>query len=94
VSKRRPRNRSAGFKPLDNWLSRHRNPVSFWMHMVGVPMTVAAVVVAVMGYVLAGVGLFVAGYALQFLGHAIEGNRSGEEMLVRKLLRRREDRHD
>jgi hypothetical protein len=32
------------------------------------------------------IGAFVGGYALQFIGHAIEGNRSGEEMLLRKLL--------
>jgi hypothetical protein len=77
-------------KPLQNWLSRHRNPVSFWLHMVGIPATILAVVVAVGGYWLIGAALFVAGYALQFIGHAIEGNRSGEEELVRKLLARRE----
>jgi hypothetical protein len=32
--------------------------------------------------------MFVGGYALQFLGHLIEGNRSGEEMLVRRLAGR------
>jgi len=31
--------------------------------------------------------MFFGGYALQFIGHIIEGNRSGEEMLVRRLLR-------
>ena len=23
--------------PIENWLSRHRNPASFWLHMVGIP---------------------------------------------------------
>ena len=31
--------------------------------------------------------MFIGGYALQFIGHIIEGNRSGEEMFVRRLLR-------
>ncbi len=31
--------------------------------------------------------MFVGGYALQFIGHIIEGNISGEEMLIRRLLR-------
>ena len=30
--------------------------------------------------------MFIGGYALQFIGHLVEGNRSGEEMLLRRLL--------
>jgi len=30
--------------------------------------------------------MFVAGYALQLIGHVVEGNRSGEERVIRKLL--------
>jgi len=33
--------------------------------------------------------MFAAGYALQFVGHLIEGNRSGEEMLLRRLFGRK-----
>ena len=79
-----------GFKrAVDNWMSRHRNPVSFWLHMVGVPacFVAAPIMLAVQQWWMAG-ALFVGGYALQFIGHAVEGNRSGEEMLVRKLLSR------
>ena len=74
--------------PLDNWMSRHGHPVSFWLHMIGVPacFVAAPVMVAFKQWWLSGV-LFVGGYALQFLGHAIEGNRSGEAMLIRRIFR-------
>jgi uncharacterized membrane protein YGL010W len=73
--------------PIRNWLSRHRNPANFWIHMLGIPATIAAVPLAAAGrWAMAG-AFFVAGYALQFLGHAVEGNRSGEAMLIRRLLR-------
>ena len=74
--------------PLRNWLSRHKNPTNFWLHMLGIPATVAGVGVAVAGLWVLGVGVFVAGYALQFIGHAAEGNSPGEAMLVRRILRR------
>lgn len=73
-----------------SWRSRHRHPVSFALHMVGIPACfVAAPILAVLGQWLWAAGAFVGGYALQFLGHFMEGNRSGEEMLLRKLLGRR-----
>lgn len=74
-------------KLLDGWLSRHKNPMSFWLHMAGIPACfLAAPVMLVIQQWWWALGLFVGGYALQFLGHIIEGNRSGEEELVRKLL--------
>ena len=73
---------------LRNWLSRHRNRTNFVLHAAGIPATVAAVPLAVMNHWLLAGGLFVGGYALQFLGHVVEGNRSGEETLIRRLLRR------
>ena len=73
--------------PIRNWLSRHRNPTSFWLHMLGIPATILAVPLAICGYWVIAVAMFVAGYALQFIGHAVEGNRSGEAMLLRRLLR-------
>jgi len=77
-------------KWLTNWLSRHRNRTSFALHMVGIPAAfVAAPVTALMKYWVLAAGLFFGGYALQFIGHMIEGNRSGEEELVRRLLRKR-----
>ncbi len=76
-------------KPIENWLSRHKNPTSFWLHMIGIPacFLVTPVLLCLRQWWLSG-AMFVAGYALQFLGHLIEGNRSGEEMLLRRLLGR------
>ena len=43
--------------PLKNWLSRHRSPVNFWLHMLGIPATVAGVGLAVAGYRVLGAGV-------------------------------------
>ena len=73
--------------PLANWLSRHQNPTNFWLHMVGIPACfVAAPVLLILQQWPSAGALFVGGYALQFLGHAVEGNPSGEWMLIRRLL--------
>ncbi len=80
---------------LSNWLERHQNPVSLGLHIVGIPLTIAAVV-------LAGVqlcqwrwdlwyrpaALLIAGYTLQYVGHRIEGNDMGEVVLFKRLLGR------
>jgi hypothetical protein len=76
-------------KPIQNWLSRHQDPTSFWLHMIGVPACfVAAPIFLVLHEWLIASALFIGGYALQFIGHLIQGDQSGEEMLVRKLLSR------
>ena len=73
--------------PIENWLKRHRNPTSFWLHMIGIPACfIVTPILLILQQWLAAAAFFVAGYALQFIGHAIEGNRSGEGMLLRKLL--------
>jgi len=72
---------------LSNWKDRHRNPVSFVLHVVGIPACfVAAPILLVMKLYWWALGMFVGGYALQFIGHFIEGNKSGEEILLRRLL--------
>ncbi|MGB2823560.1 MAG: Mpo1-like protein [Phycisphaerae bacterium] len=73
-----------------NWRKRHRNTTSFYLHMLGIPacFLAAPVLLILRQWVLAAV-VFVAGYALQFIGHLIEGNRSGEEILIRRLMRKR-----
>ena len=73
-------------------MGRHQNPVNFWLHMLGIPLTVLAVALAIRTYWLIAVALFVAGYSLQFIGHGIEGNHSGEALLVRRLLGRETDK--
>ncbi len=73
--------------PLANWMSRHQNPISFWLHMIGIPACfIAAPIMLIVRQWWIALALFVGGYALQFLGHLIEGNRSGEEELIRRLL--------
>jgi hypothetical protein len=69
-----------------NWLERHQHPVSFALHLVGIPLTLVGLgllFIAPWGW---GVGAFVAGYLLQFVGHRIEGNDIGELIPVRRLL--------
>ena len=75
-------------KPIENWLNRHKNYTSFWLHMIGIPACfVACPVFLILNQWWLGGCMFFGGYALQFIGHIIEGNRSGEEMFVRRLLR-------
>lgn len=71
---------------LANWLERHQNPTSFWLHMVGIPMTIIAIPFLFVSQWAWFAGLFVAGYGLQFIGHAIEGNDAGELIVFKKLL--------
>lgn len=75
---------------IENWLSRHRDPVSFVLHMIGIPPTVLGVVlipvyVALLSLpiFLLALGLFVGGYLVQFFGHALEGTEPGELMIVK-----------
>ncbi len=73
--------------PIGNWLRRHSDPASFWLHITGIPACfVAAPACLATGDWPLAVALFVAGYALQLIGHLVVGDRSGEEMLLRRLL--------
>ena len=71
---------------LANWMERHQHPVSFALHIVGIPMTVIAVGFLLFQWWWTAATLFVIGYLIQFIGHAIEGNDAGELILVKKLL--------
>jgi uncharacterized membrane protein YGL010W len=69
------------------WRKRHRNTTNFYLHMLGIPACfVAAPILLILGQWILAPALFVGGYALQFTGHLVEGNRSGEEMLIRRLV--------
>lgn len=76
---------------LREWMKRHQNPISFALHMLGIPMTVAAIVILIidvaspLSWLWASL-LFLGGYALQFLGHAIEGNDAGELIVLKKWM--------
>lgn len=74
-------------KAIDNWGKRHRNATSFWLHMIGIPACfLIAPVLLILRMWWVGIAMFIGGYALQFIGHLVEGNRSGEEVYLRKLL--------
>ena len=78
-----------------HWKLRHQNPLSLWLHVVGIPLTLAAVVLAVVQLIdgrwdlwWRPAGLLIAGYVLQWVGHCIEGNTMGELILIFKWLGR------
>jgi hypothetical protein len=70
---------------LDGWLLRHQLPFNFYIHLIGIPLAVAGVVLL---FVLPwwGVGAFVLGYVLQYVGHLAEGNDLGEWAAIKRLL--------
>lgn len=76
---------------LQGWLDRHQDRRSFALHMIGIPLTVAALVIA--GVQLTEdrwdlwwrpTGMLFVGYVLQWIGHRLEGNTMGEVILIRK----------
>jgi hypothetical protein len=78
---------------VTNWMERHRHPVSFVLHMIGIPPTIVGVLMIPVYLYLLSVSLFlfalaqfVGGYLLQFLGHAIDGSDPGEIIMFKKKL--------
>ena len=78
---------------VQGWLARHRGPVSFVLHMLGIPPTIIGVLLMPIYIVLMSVSLFifalvlfVGGYLVQFLGHALEGSDPGEIILIKRKL--------
>ena len=72
-----------------NWRLRHRLPVNFWLHMLGIPLAVTGVVLLI-AWPLEdwywGVSAIVVGYVLQYIGHSAEGNDVGEWAGIKRLL--------
>ena len=78
-------------KILRNWRERHRDPFNFWIHMVGIPVAVAGLLLLCFGWIgdvpwYWGVGGLVLGYLLQYIGHRVEGNDVGEWAAIKRLL--------
>jgi hypothetical protein len=69
-----------------NWLERHQHPVSFWLHMVGIPLALLAIPALFFVPWYWCLGAFLLGYLLQFVGHKIEGNDVGELIPLKRLL--------
>lgn len=78
---------------LHNWRQRHRHPISFWLHVIGIPMTIATLPLVVV-QVIHGewhlwwrpVLLVTIGYLLQWIGHCLEGNDMGEMILIKRRM--------
>jgi hypothetical protein len=76
-------------RALANWRERHRHPFNFGIHLVGIPMACAGVILFFAWpwqdwYW--GAGAFVLGYLLQYIGHCVEGNDMGEWVAIKRLL--------
>jgi|YNPBryunderm2012_1023409.scaffolds.fasta_scaffold57042_1 hypothetical protein len=69
-----------------NWLERHQHPVSFAIHLVGIPLTLVGISLLFLTDWPWGVSCFVFGYFLQWVGHRIEGNDVGELIPLKRLL--------
>lgn len=69
-----------------NWLDRHQVAFNFWIHMLGIPLAVAGVVLFFVADWYWGAAALVGGYFLQWVGHRVEGNDVGEFIPVKKLL--------
>jgi uncharacterized membrane protein YGL010W len=75
-----------GLALLQGWRARHQHPVSFTLHLVGIPMTLAAVPLLLRRRWLNAARLFGGGYALQVVGHVVEGNPPGEVLALQRHL--------
>jgi uncharacterized membrane protein YGL010W len=78
---------------VQGWIARHRGPVSFVLHMIGIPPTIVGVLLMPIYVVLMSIplflfalALFVGGYLIQFLGHAIERSDPGEIIYFKRKL--------
>ncbi|MBI3411375.1 MAG: DUF962 domain-containing protein [Planctomycetes bacterium] len=76
-------------RALRNWLERHQHPLNFWIHLIGIPLAVAGVVLFVAlpwNQWYWGAAAFVGGYVLQYIGHRVEGNDLGEWAAIKRVL--------
>ncbi|HLN28381.1 MAG TPA: Mpo1-like protein [Gemmataceae bacterium] len=73
-------------KALRNWRERHQLPFNFVIHLFGIPLAVAGVVLLFFLPWYWGVAGIVLGYLLQYIGHAVEGNDVGEWAGIKRML--------
>ena len=75
--------------PYAAWRRRHRNPANLYLHVAGLPVClVGAPALAALGQWPAALALLAAGYSMQLVGHLVEASRSGERILLRRLIDR------
>ena len=76
-------------RPYTTGLERHQHPFNRGIHLIGIPLALAGVVLF---FVLPweqwywGTATFVGGYLLQWIGHLVEGNDLGEWAGIKRLL--------
>lgn len=68
------------------WRTRHRHPVNYALHLVGIPAAFLSVPLLLVLPWTWCLGLFVGGYALQVVGHWVEGNDVGELIPLKRAL--------
>lgn len=68
------------------WRLRHQLPFNFAIHLIGIPLALAGVVMLFFLPWYWGVGAIVVGYVLQYVGHLAEGNDLGEWAAVKRLF--------
>ena len=84
---------------VNDWVDRHRDPRSFFLHLLGIPATILGVLLIPVYAMLLSVPIFVfaltafvGGFVLQFLGHACDGTEPGEIKGLRVWWTRRRER--
>ena len=73
-------------KARANWLERHQHPFNFAIHLLGIPMALAGLVLLFVLPWYWGVGLLALGYLFQYVGHRVEGNDVGELIPIKRAL--------
>jgi hypothetical protein len=73
-------------KRLSKWLARHRHPVNFVLHMIGIPLAVAGLVMFFLTSWYWALGAILFGYVLQYVGHTVEGNDVGEWAGIKRFF--------
>ncbi len=73
-------------KRYQGWRERHQLPFNFALHLVGIPLALAGVVLLFLAPWYWGAAALVLGYLLQYVGHKAEGNDVGELIPVKRLL--------
>jgi hypothetical protein len=71
-----------------NWLERHQHPFNRGIHLLGIPLAFAGIVLLFVWWDewYWGLAAFVGGYVLQWLGHLVEGNDLGEWAGIKRVL--------
>ncbi len=72
-------------RAVKNWRERHQLPFNFWIHMVGIPLAMAGIVLLFFEPWW-GLAAIVVGYLLQWIGHRAEGNDLGEWAGIKRLF--------